>query len=675
MPELEPEKKKVYDLMRQKYEIPPLQREYDWKPANADKLLSDLISFSSNFETRSFYFMGSMIVYRENDSDVGYQVVDGQQRLASICLMTCAIRDFLHETLRRNGGDAGVFPDPRRPANNITLHSLIGRLDQSIRDQEDSEWLFIRLKDSDNSRLRVLSQSIDVRRMNVRADDRQYEVGWNENTNRYQLGKRPNGWINRDRGIQRWRNIRPLMGRGKEPRIYSVYDTFFESLREEFEVDMNENLSETGGRIAQLFHHIQYHVYFIKTEVQNLLSAFQIFETINTTGTKLTMLDVIRATLLGKAHGKANETEIQNAVSRIADDEILSREELQHFTRIFWISRNGVKRSNAKVQSEVIQYINDIGDDGERLLQFAHELHDNCLRYRNIIRPQEQENSPYSVRHQNDLTRLNSVISSHLSLLLKLRGEDWFTPENEVSLLRWFEAAWLMHNHTIGGRFHLMDQVYAKLCLLRVGSGAMENGAQITDFESLRQEILRVYDRILFLNPAGNRGSYTADMFEEDFTNLKVHDNKASNVILCQISNHIQGVARELQERSEVHVEHILPQNPAGGGWWFHDDRFSLEEESDYYYKKYVPRIGNLTLLHAQLNGTARNSPYDEKIEIFNASELEITRSLPDTYETWDADAIELRSQQLAGIALQIWTLISDIEEYRSHRTTPQSDS
>ena len=103
------------------------------------------------------------------------------------------------------------------------------------------------------------------------------------------------------------------------------------------------------------------------------------------------MLDVIRAALLGKAHGLALEHEIAEAVGRIADDEILSREELQHFTRIFWISRIGTKRSNAQVQKEIIDYINQIADNGEALLSFAEELTENCIIYRNIIRPHEQK--------------------------------------------------------------------------------------------------------------------------------------------------------------------------------------------------------------------------------------------------------------------------------------------
>ena len=150
-------------------------------------------------------------------------------------------------------------------------------------------------------------------------------------------------------------------------------------------------------------------------------------------------------------------------------------------------------------------------------------------------------------------------------------------------MIRWFEAAWLMHNHCIEGRFHLMDQLYAKLCLFRVGSN--HDGAEINDFEVLKQEMLRIYDSTLFSALPGGRPNYSSEQFFTDFAALTVSDNKVSNTILCQISNHIEGEGRELQERREVQVEHILPKTPARGGWWFRDERFSIDEESDNFTK------------------------------------------------------------------------------------------
>jgi hypothetical protein len=181
----------------------------------------------------------------------------------------------------------------------------------------------------------------------------------------------------------------------------------------------------------------------------------------------------------------------------------------------------------------------------------------------------------------------------------------------------------------------------------------------------LKKEMLSVYDEFLFSSLPGGRPSYSRDQFREDFSQLMISDNKVANTILCQISNYFEGEGRELRERREVQVEHILPKKPARGGWWFTDAGFTLDEEEESYYKNYIPKIGNLTLLHQPLNGAAKNDPYDDKIRHYRDSDLKMTNTLPEDFDTWNGDNIEQRSRQLSEVAIEIWTLISNIEESR----------
>lgn len=68
------------------YVIPRFQRPYAWDPENIDDFLDDVITRGGDD-----YFIGSIVVY---DEDKGtFAVVDGQQRLTTITLLLCALRD------------------------------------------------------------------------------------------------------------------------------------------------------------------------------------------------------------------------------------------------------------------------------------------------------------------------------------------------------------------------------------------------------------------------------------------------------------------------------------------------------------------------------------------------------------------------------------------------------
>jgi hypothetical protein len=249
-----------------------------------------------------------------------------------------------------------------------------------------------------------------------------------------------------------------------------------------------------------------------------------------------------------------------------------------------------------------------------------------------------------------------------------LRSQAWATPENEVALLRTFEATWLMHNLCIGGRFYLIDQVYAKLCHLNVGSSSNPEAEPINDFDTLKDEMMKVYDDLLFNAPLGNQPPYTSEQFKEGFSQLKVSETKAANVILRQLSNHFEGPERELRNRGTVQVEHILPKKPHPESWWFEEDRFSINEDENTYYKNFISRISNLTLLHAPLNGGAQNSPFPTKHDrYYHESHLTMTSSLSEKYNgEWNTEIIAQRGNDLAEIAIQLWPLIDEIEEYRN---------
>ncbi|MES3040397.1 MAG: DUF262 domain-containing HNH endonuclease family protein [Pseudomonadota bacterium] len=68
------------------FHIPRFQRPYSWDDDNINDFWNDVVVNSS-----SDYFIGSMVVYKKDKQQFG--VVDGQQRLTTITILLCVIRD------------------------------------------------------------------------------------------------------------------------------------------------------------------------------------------------------------------------------------------------------------------------------------------------------------------------------------------------------------------------------------------------------------------------------------------------------------------------------------------------------------------------------------------------------------------------------------------------------
>jgi hypothetical protein len=79
------------------YTVPDYQREYVWKTEQVDQLLNDIYAEFSGSDVAAApeYFIGSIVVCPGKD-DV-FELIDGQQRMTTLFLVLCAIRNRLQE--------------------------------------------------------------------------------------------------------------------------------------------------------------------------------------------------------------------------------------------------------------------------------------------------------------------------------------------------------------------------------------------------------------------------------------------------------------------------------------------------------------------------------------------------------------------------------------------------
>ena len=84
--------------------IPPFQRGYSWEKSHIATLWDDIIAFHNQIDLRDAtenYFLGPIVILPKTGN---VELLDGQQRLATITILLSAIRDKAR-TLGRAGGD------------------------------------------------------------------------------------------------------------------------------------------------------------------------------------------------------------------------------------------------------------------------------------------------------------------------------------------------------------------------------------------------------------------------------------------------------------------------------------------------------------------------------------------------------------------------------------------
>ncbi len=77
--------------------IPPFQRNYEWEAVQCRELFNDVIEAYKNNKS---HYLGNVVYYKGKNDGASYSeliLVDGQQRVTTILLLLCALRDSLSE--------------------------------------------------------------------------------------------------------------------------------------------------------------------------------------------------------------------------------------------------------------------------------------------------------------------------------------------------------------------------------------------------------------------------------------------------------------------------------------------------------------------------------------------------------------------------------------------------
>lgn len=210
--------------------IPRFQRPYSWDDENIEDFWRDTVE-----ENNDDYFIGSMVVYGSGRQQYG--VVDGQQRLTTITILLCAIRDHFIKNDNENLAKG--------------LHALIEKADR------DSVQRFVLKTETSYPFFQERIQKYDDPDFNV-------------------------------------------VAQREEKRLETAYNLFFQKITEiilGIKEEKGQSKKEAKERVSVKLREIRDRILFlrlIKVELENEDDAYLIFETLNTRGKDLALSDLLK---------------------------------------------------------------------------------------------------------------------------------------------------------------------------------------------------------------------------------------------------------------------------------------------------------------------------------------------------------------------------------------------
>lgn len=461
------------------------------------------------------------------------------------------------------------------------------------------------------------------------------------------------------------------------------------NLREAME-NFDDWLSEYGEEDLDNFYHKLINVaVIIRLDVTLAQDAYKLFETINNRGLKLSATDIIKNFLLGHASKINDETtleQVKNIWAQIIKE--LDGIDTDNFFRQYFCSI--LKRKitfNALVEEFKTHYIKNV-ENTDLLGEFeTYSDHvdsdtedDDILDYNgdsieesNDLKPEIENNTKLSIveflksiRNATEIYKKmyreefdEKWINHHITNLWRIQClpsfiflmhffQKGYSKKTKILILQMIES-FMLRRHICEKKTGENDFIFAHLM------DALD--------EEKEEDMIYVFkEKILDYYPEDSE-------FEDKLPTYQFKgkiENRA-RYILEQIEYQKRGNTKEtfISTSEDVHLEHIVPQtiNTKKAITEYGDWVSYLGEKAMIKHKRYVARIGNLTLLAAPLNIQASNNPFTRKKSSYRKSDLLITKDLASKND-FKFYHIDQRGEEITKKALKIWSIdFSDIEE------------
>ena len=673
----------VYDFFAQDrvgYNIPYYQRPYSWDTENIDQLMDDICTglFDLFTHENNIHFMGTVITvenetFRKNITDPIQRsalptrvknIIDGQQRLSTIALLACCLYEKLSYLDLRLSHKKNNLEDATKNdlieatktylnqlenlfSYNLQTRGTPTRKPIFIREGED-EWVLDDNEEDNSYKSDVSSFLVNFiwalyQEQNFPEVSKSNKLFDNINSIKEWLQDVAEAHIKDDKKFP-----------SSEEIIKNInQEDFWDYPRTERYPLINDLIQNKDHDICTLIQLLAFSYYLLKcccfTSIvpNSELRAFDMFQSLNATGTPLTALETFKPVLVNSITSKFNKSKLGKHFAKVEDlfsnlsaassknqrtDEYLSlfinsyngnREKIskQFSKQRKWLMDTYEKLPSLEEQEKFIQKMGDVALYSKQIIysDSVDRISNNIFNIAQQIKVEREDYNQAKAIEEATVCLLylkdakhkmaHTILSRFFSLVHNHKSSEYL--EEFLSSCKAIAAFFTLWRSSLSKKYP--DGEYRKLLQEEI---SWEDN-QIVTAEELKKQLLK----ILLKNEIGDEESWISKATQ----NLRYSTSQSvcKFVLYITAENTIPdpdqpGLMQEGREGSTKQylipkkwsksmelatIEHIAPQEGKGQGW-----DIDLYKEDDSYNK-----IGNLTLLPGKVNTSASNKGWIEK--------------------------------------------------------------
>ena len=662
------------------FRIPEYQRTYDWDKENIKRLLEDCLNGFYNLaisEDESYTFLGTLILVKEESESTfdgtSLSVVDGQQRLTSLLLLCCALIEELYS--RKKNSQHLEEPTIRWINSELEyiherlfdcisgqltkLGNMVGfprvvRTSEDRRGFKNTDVIYRSviakfLSDFYNHYIEGNSDFTPVQ-TNENADTLRFLQNYEYIKKQVELGiyKGDDTSDTEDQSDLDFNQIdhNDFQNAGL-CNLFEKLDTLSDQAEREIVIPDIVSNSDSSGliRLILFSHYVLKLVILTRIEASDEDAAFDIFDSLNTTGEPLTAIETFKPRVIGFEREKGNnvfsETESARQFERIEENLnhiFLENDKRQKETKgllvTYALYLEGYKLPENLVSQR--SYLRTRFDEAvnsdlirRRIIQSLADIAEFRQTYWNRDSIRTLNNIHHNERC--DMLKLCCAFISEMktSLALPIMARYWTqyqqnkdeeTFVDAVMALTTFLVLWRSITGTTGGIDSVFRKMMGKLCIGLDDSNLILNS---DDFKKMLREYLAV-SRIGVKNkktwvsqvcevPLARHSKPLCRFLHFAASNNAMADQKNSGLLTRDGVIHSDQLAylnfSKWQDNKYETVEHVAPNSNPGNGW-----------DQNIYKRSYIRHtIGNTILLPQKENSSVGNAPWDKKQLFYRA--------------------------------------------------------
>ena len=399
--------------------------------------------------------------------------------------------------------------------------------------------------------------------------------------------------------------------------------------------DCINGLISDGRKIEEIIMSLD-KVYLVCVPLSQNDNAQKIFESINSTGAKLTASDLIRNYILMTIQSDKQDYYYNLYWKPIEVNLLNDSKKLEMFFRMFLaVKMKNLSNINLVYKAFVEWYKTEIKQKSIEEILKDIKAYSN---YYNILYYGQLDTSKVSDRAISDFRKMNSDMPAPLAMDLHRLFSEKFISEQTFSNCINYITVYLLRRALCSCESNPISRIFPSI----LNSVLSSCDARFSDIE----EKLKKY----LVNANKAKSSYMPD--DKELTEHLHNDNlyivRALRFVLDKIELQNNSAPVDLNALS---IEHLMPQE---GSKWL--SKLGITEDE---YLKQRNRLGNLTLISKSDNSKAQNNIWDFKKELFaSTSHLKMNEYIL-SRPCWNIEEIETRTNLLIAKIIEMFPYFS----------------